>query len=74
MNRDALRELFDYTTFTWATYGNIVRSLPNHAFAQGVEGSGWPSLRDVLFHIAAGWDDWICELTGRRFSPSFARN
>jgi uncharacterized damage-inducible protein DinB len=64
MNREALRELFDYTTFTWAALGESVRSLPAEAFAQPVEGSGWPSLRNALFHIAAAWDGWICEQTG----------
>jgi uncharacterized damage-inducible protein DinB len=64
VNREALRELFDYTTFTWASYGIALRSLPPDACLQQVEGSGWESLRQVLFHIAAGWDEWICELTG----------
>jgi len=64
MNRDALLELFDYTTFTWATYGKAMQQLPPDAFLRPIEGSGWASLRQPLFHIAAGWDEWICELTG----------
>jgi uncharacterized damage-inducible protein DinB len=64
MNRDALLELFDYTTFTWATYGVAMQQLPPDAFVRTIEGSGWTSLKQPLFHIAAGWDEWICELTG----------
>jgi uncharacterized damage-inducible protein DinB len=64
VDRDTLRELFDYTTFTWASYGKSARSLPDEAFTQSVEGSGWPSLRDALFHIAGAWDGWIYEQSG----------
>jgi uncharacterized damage-inducible protein DinB len=64
MNRDALLELFDFTTFTWATYGRAMQQLPPDAFVRTIEGSGWTSLKQPLFHIAAGWDEWICELTG----------
>jgi uncharacterized damage-inducible protein DinB len=69
MDRDALRELFDYTTFTWASYGNSVRALPAGAFTEAVGGSGWPALRDALFHIATAWDEWVCEQTGVAFEP-----
>jgi uncharacterized damage-inducible protein DinB len=34
---------------------------------QPVEGSGWPSLKNALFHIVAAWDGWICEQTGTAF-------
>lgn len=64
MNREALRELFDYTTFTWASYGVAMRTLPSDAFVRPIEGSGWASLRQPLFHIAAAWDEWICERIG----------
>jgi uncharacterized damage-inducible protein DinB len=56
-----LRELFNYTTFTWATYGKMVRRLEPGDFARPVEGSGWPALRNALFHIASAWDGWIHE-------------
>jgi uncharacterized damage-inducible protein DinB len=64
LNREALRELCDYTDFTWAAYANAVRALPPGAFTQPVEGSGWPSLHLALFHIAAAWDGWICARAG----------
>jgi uncharacterized damage-inducible protein DinB len=64
MNRDALRELFDYTTFTWEGYRASVRSLSDKTFTQAVDGSGWPSLRNALFHIVAAWDGWICDQAG----------
>src|SRR5581483_10642765 len=59
--RDTLNALFDYTDFTWEAYGRTLRSLPVEAVAVPVEGSGWPALRNVLFHIAAGWDGWMAE-------------
>jgi uncharacterized damage-inducible protein DinB len=31
---------------------------------RAVEGSSWPALRNVLFHIASAWDAWICEQSG----------
>jgi uncharacterized damage-inducible protein DinB len=63
-DRDALRELLDYTDFTWAAYGNAVRTLPAGALTRPVAGSGWPSLHLALFHIAAAWDGWICDRLG----------
>jgi uncharacterized damage-inducible protein DinB len=65
VDRDTLRELFDYTTFTWASYGRTVRALPEGALLQPVERSGWPALRNALFHIAGGWDGWIHEQSGK---------
>jgi uncharacterized damage-inducible protein DinB len=67
LSRDALRELFDYTTFTWATYANLVCALPADALTRPIAGSGWPSLRDALFHIATPWDEWICARTGEPY-------
>ena len=64
MDRDALRELFDYTSFTWASYGNALAQLPGDAFGREVDGPGWPSLRDALFHVATGWDDWLRDRLG----------
>jgi uncharacterized damage-inducible protein DinB len=64
MDRDTLRELFDYTTFTWASYGRSVRSLAPGDLTRPVDGSGWPALRNALFHIASAWDGWMCEQSG----------
>ena len=64
LDRAALEELYDYTSFTWQTYGNVVRGLPAGALTQPVEGSGWPALRDVLFHVAGGWDGWLRDQAG----------
>ena len=63
-DRVALDELFDYTEYTWAVFGNAVRALPPGDFTRAVPGSGWPSLRDALFHIAGAWDEWLVEQTG----------
>jgi uncharacterized damage-inducible protein DinB len=51
--------LFGYTTFTWAVYGRSLETLPAGAFTHPVEGSGWPSMRDALFHVAGAWDGWL---------------
>jgi uncharacterized damage-inducible protein DinB len=61
LNRDALRELFDYTDYTWAVFGNSVRALPAEKFTEAAPGSGWPALRNALFHIAAAWDEFLVE-------------
>jgi uncharacterized damage-inducible protein DinB len=63
-DRAALRELFDYTTFTWSAYADAMRGVSQEDFARAVDGSGWPSLRQALFHIAAAWDGWICTQSG----------
>jgi uncharacterized damage-inducible protein DinB len=68
LNRDALRELFDYTDFTWASYGRCLGSLPPDAVTRPAAGSGWESVRQALFHIVAAWDGWICEQTGAELS------
>jgi uncharacterized damage-inducible protein DinB len=65
LDRAALLELFDYTTFTWATYGRTLGALPPDAFTREIQGSGWPALKDALFHIAVAWDDWLCAESGQ---------
>ena len=67
LDRKALEELFDYTTYTWAVFGNSVRALPPQDFTRAVPGSGWPSMRDALFHIASAWDGWVREQSGSDF-------
>lgn len=62
--RATLRELFGLTTYTWATYEKAIARLPDGAPAQPVAGSGWPALRDALFHAAAAWDDWLRDHAG----------
>ncbi len=52
MNREALSELFDFTTFTWQTYAKALRDLPRDSITTPVPNSGWPALRNTLFHIA----------------------
>jgi uncharacterized damage-inducible protein DinB len=64
VDRDALRELFDYTTFTWASYGNSVRALAPGDFTRPVEGSEWPALSVALCHLAFAWDGWLYERFG----------
>jgi uncharacterized damage-inducible protein DinB len=63
MDRDALNELFDYTAFTWESYGRALKTLPPDALARPLD-TGWPTLRDVLFHVAAGWDGWLRDRLG----------
>jgi uncharacterized damage-inducible protein DinB len=62
-DRQALRELFDYTTFTWASYAKVASKLPAEALTREIDGSGWPALRSALFHIASAWDGWISEFS-----------
>ena len=64
MDRETLNDLFDYTTFTWESCRRIVARLPEDALTRPVEGSGWPALRNVLFHIAGGWDGWLRNRAG----------
>jgi uncharacterized damage-inducible protein DinB len=59
LDRDALRELFDYTDFTWSVWSRALRGMPPEQFTQAVPGSGWPAMRNVLFHIAAAWDEFF---------------
>lgn len=63
-DRDALRELFDYTAFTWASYAKVTAKLPADALTREIDGSGWPALRNALFHVASAWDGWINEFAG----------
>ena len=62
-NREALRELFDYTSLTWAAYGKALRGMPPEDFTRPVDGSGWPALHAALFHIASAWDGWSLEFS-----------
>ena len=62
--RETLQELFDFTTFTWETYGKTVRRLPSDALTRPVPGSDWPALRNVLFHTATAWDNWLRDRLG----------
>jgi uncharacterized damage-inducible protein DinB len=64
MNREALNELFDYTTFTWESYGKALERLPADAFSRSLPGSGWESMRRLLFHLALGWDGWLRDELG----------
>jgi uncharacterized damage-inducible protein DinB len=63
-DRAALNELFDYTTFTWETYGRSLAALAPDAFTQPIPDSGWQTLAGLLFHIALGWDDWLRDRVG----------
>jgi uncharacterized damage-inducible protein DinB len=63
-SRAALRDLFDYTTFTWESYRKCVATLPPDALSVSVPGSGWTALRDVFFHIALAWDGWLRDRLG----------
>ena len=64
MDRESLCELFDYTSSTWATYGNTLEPLPPDTFVRPLDEPGWPSIRDALFHVATSWDDWLRDRLG----------
>lgn len=61
MNREALRELYDYTTFTWDAYGTAMADLPPEVWTDEIRGAQWTSLREPLFHVATAWDYWFQE-------------
>jgi uncharacterized damage-inducible protein DinB len=63
-DRAALREMFDYTSFTWAAYSKAMGGVSPDDYKRAIEGSGWPALRNALFHIASAWDGWFCEFSG----------
>ena len=63
-DRDSIRELFDFTTFTWAAYRRAVSTLPPDAWARELPGNDWRSLRRVMFHLALGWDGWLRDRVG----------
>lgn len=58
-DRDALNALVEFTDFTWETYRKVAARLPEGHLLQPVDGSGWPTLADALFHVASAWDGWL---------------
>lgn len=63
-SRAALRDLFDYTVFTWQSYARCLATLPPDVLSQPIPDAGWPALRDVFFHIALAWDGWLRDYLG----------
>ncbi|MGB2695447.1 MAG: DinB family protein [Dehalococcoidia bacterium] len=61
LGREALRELYGYTEFTWNACASAVRTLPESALTRAIAGSGWPSLADTLRHIVSAYDGWLHE-------------
>ena len=45
MNRDGLRDLFDYTDFTWASYERSLKSLHDDALTRQIEMAGRRTLQ-----------------------------
>lgn len=68
MNREALNELFDFTTFTWAAYARMMRGLTDEDLVRPIENAGWSSLREALVHLAAAWDGYLSEKAGIPFT------
>lgn len=68
MNRDALNELFDFTTFTWETYARMMRGLTDADLVRPLENAGWTTLREPLVHLAAAWDGYLSEKAGQEFA------
>ncbi|MEX2246268.1 MAG: DinB family protein [Dehalococcoidia bacterium] len=64
MNREALNELYDYTTFTWETYARAVKPLAPEELRRPLENSGWSSLLEPLVHLAGAWDSWLSQHAG----------
>lgn len=67
MNREALNELFDYTTFTWEVYHRAIVKLPPGEFTRPLENSGWKSILEPLVHLACAWDGWLSVHAGDEF-------
>ncbi|MEO8456638.1 MAG: DinB family protein [Chloroflexota bacterium] len=59
MNRAAIEELYDYDGWAWERLAESVQLLPQGTFERPAKGSGWPSLRNVLGHIAHGYHIWL---------------
>lgn len=58
MDRDAIRELFDYTGWAWE---RIARLIDEHSqsYATSAPGSGWPTVAACLSHVLATYDGWL---------------
>jgi uncharacterized damage-inducible protein DinB len=72
-DRATLTELFDYTDFTWTSYGKTLATLPPDAITRPLEG-GWGNVRRALIHIALAWDNWAYERTGLTIPGDFEDN
>ena len=59
MNRDAIEELADYTSFAWAMIGRSINALPAGSITKPLASSGWPSLRDAFLHTIGASDEWL---------------
>jgi hypothetical protein len=66
LERDAIRELCDYTDFTWAVYERALGSLPPGMLTTAVPGSGWPALIDAFRHFCDAYETWLHERLGAR--------
>lgn len=63
-DRDALSDLFDYTTFTWESYRRTLDRLPPETLTRPLEDAAWPDIAHLLFHLAAAWDDFLRDSLG----------
>ncbi|MGI8926150.1 MAG: DinB family protein [Tepidiformaceae bacterium] len=59
MDRESIRELFDYTGWAWERIERTIDGLPPGTFERAVDGSGWPALRDCFQHFCAAYDGWV---------------
>ncbi len=59
MDPAALRDLFDYTDFTWASHGRSLKLLPDDALTRQIDIAGRPMLGHGLYHLASAWDGWL---------------
>jgi uncharacterized damage-inducible protein DinB len=51
-----LLQLFGHTDYVWAKFRSHV---PDAELSRIAEGSGWPTLRNCLWHIVVAYDRWV---------------
>jgi uncharacterized damage-inducible protein DinB len=74
LSRDALDELYDYTSFAWAMIGRTIASMPPEDYARAAPGSGWPAMADCIAHVVDTYQYSIHRILGHgRYDPERAK-
>ncbi len=58
MERNGIRELFDYTGWAWDRIARLIDEHPE-SYAAAAPGSGWPSIAACLSHVVGSYDGWL---------------
>lgn len=67
MDKAALHDLFDYTSFAWE---QLKAAVPDDdVLVAEAPGSGWPSLRNCFAHIILAYDRWVPAIAERKSRP-----